>query len=66
MFLVQHQRDGAKLLVFTGQDPREDGFNGAVVEGVSLDYDVNHVHSWPDGYDHPDACAGRDPADPKH
>lgn len=65
MFLVQHQRAGASYLVFTHDDPRDDGFSGAVLEGVSLDYDMN-VHSWPDGQERPEAVAGQDPANPRH
>ena len=64
MFLVQHSRAGATDLVFIWQDPRKDGFTGTVVEGVSLDYDMERVHSWPDGHDCPEAVPGCNPADP--
>jgi hypothetical protein len=66
MFLVEHQRLGVTYLVFTWQDPRQDGFQEPVVEGVTLDYDMEHVHRWPEGHARPEECAGRDPQNPSH
>lgn len=66
MFLVEQPRTGVTVLVFTLQDPRTDGFAGTVVEGAALDYDMAHVHSWPDGTDCPDAVTGQNPANNKH
>jgi hypothetical protein len=65
MFLIEHQWAGVTNLIFTWQDPCNDGFTGAVIEGVSLDYDMNHVHLWPDGHERPEAITGQDPANPK-
>ncbi|HYT93680.1 MAG TPA: hypothetical protein VEL76_33485 [Gemmataceae bacterium] len=66
MFLVKDTRHGATYLVFTWNDPRKDGYKGNVIEGVSLDYDMEAVHSWPDGEARPEACVGRKPDKPKH
>ncbi len=63
MFLVNDQRHGATHLVFTYTDPRKDGCMKDVVEGVSLDYDMEAAHRWEDGEKSPDACVGVDPAD---
>jgi hypothetical protein len=66
MFLVEDRRYGVTNLVFTYEDPRKEGYAGDVVDGVRLDYDMEAVHRWRDGEDRPEACVGRDPADPKH
>jgi hypothetical protein len=66
MFLVEDRRDGMINLVFTWEDPRRTGYQGSVVEGVTLDYDIVAVLSWPYGHPMPEACIGRDPHDPKH
>lgn len=66
MFLVEDQRHGATYLVFTWDDPRKSGFAGDVTEGVRLDYDMEAVHSWPDGDPCPEVCVGRAKDDPKH
>jgi len=66
MFLVIDKRFGATNLVFTWQDPRKDGFAGPVEEGVTIDYDMEAVHRWPDGAERPEACVGRAPDNPKH
>jgi hypothetical protein len=63
MFLVEDKPRGS--LVFTWEDPRKVGFTGDVVEGVELDYDMDAVHSWPEGHARPEACVGRSPANPK-
>ena len=55
MFLVEVNRYGTTHLVFTWEDPRKDGYKGSVVENVHLDYDMNAVHRWPDGYPRPEA-----------
>ncbi len=66
MFLVTDRRPGAAFLVFTWVDPRKDGCRGNVIEGVSLDYNMEAVHNWPDGDDCPEACVGRAVDNPKH
>jgi hypothetical protein len=66
MFLVEDKRHGATYLVFTSQDPRKDGYVGNVIEDVSLDYDTEAVHSWPDGHARPEACVGRAGDNLKH
>jgi len=65
MFLVKDPRNGMTNLVFTWEDPRRVGYGGSVDEGVTLDYDIEAVHSWPEGSPMPEACVGRDPQDPK-
>ncbi len=47
--------------VFTWKNPRSDGFAGDVEEDVWLDYDMEHVHSWPTGTPRPEPCLGRSP-----
>jgi hypothetical protein len=37
-----------------------------VIHGVILNYDMEHIHSWPDGHPCPEACVGRSPKNPKH
>jgi hypothetical protein len=59
MFLVEDNRHGATYLVFTSEDPRKDGYSGAVTAGVSLDYDMEAVHGWADGEARPQACVGK-------
>jgi hypothetical protein len=66
MFLVKDQRYETTYLVFTWEDPRENGFRGDVVEGVSLDYNMEAVHRWQDGRPCPEVCVGRAKNDPKH
>jgi len=65
MFLAEDKRDGATYLVFTWKNPEKDGYAGQVIEGVDLDYDMEAVHSWPDGDDSPEACVGRANDNPK-
>jgi hypothetical protein len=66
VFLVKDEFLGATHLVFTWQDPRKNGYVGDVVADVSLDYDMEAVHEWPEGAAAPEACVGRAPNDPKH
>jgi hypothetical protein len=66
VFLVEDTRSGMTNLVFTWEDPRKAGYKGNVFEGVTLDYDMDAVHSWPDGHDRPEACVGRSPDNPNH
>jgi len=62
MFLV---RD-AKYWLFFWTDPKDEGYQGTVDEGVFLHYDQDFVHTWPyDGTPRPSACIGRDPTNPK-
>src|SRR5947207_3689825 len=65
MFLVKDERQGSTYLVFTWEDPRKDGFIGEVIEGVSLDYDVNAVHRHSDGHIRPEGCVGQAAENPK-
>ncbi|MBX9679007.1 MAG: hypothetical protein K2X38_09610 [Gemmataceae bacterium] len=66
MFLVKDRRLGMDHFIFTQMDPREDGYRGDVIENVSLDYDMNAVHRWPEGLGRPDPQLGRSPGDPSH
>ena len=66
VYLVEDNRHGATYLVFTWEDPRKAGCKGRVVEDVTLDYDMEAVHSWPDGQAMPEACVGRAPDHSKH
>ncbi|MFO0969058.1 MAG: hypothetical protein U0793_26185 [Gemmataceae bacterium] len=66
VFRVEEKRHGVVYQVFTVEDPRRAGYKGNVEEGVTLDYDLNAVHSWPDGACMPEACLGRAPDNPKH
>jgi hypothetical protein len=66
VYLVEDPRDGAPRLVFAWRDPRNDGYSGNLTEGVSLDYDMEQVHRWPDGDPQPEAVVGRAPTDAKH
>lgn len=66
MFLVEDRFLGALHLVFVWQDPRKSGYNGALIEDVTLDYDMQAVHSWPEGAARPEACVGRARANPRH
>ena len=59
MFRVETQRFGTTRQVFLWTDPGTSGFKGAVEEGVSLDYDGERIHSWPDGSKMPAPCLGR-------
>jgi hypothetical protein len=66
MFLVKDRRLGMDNYVFTRTDPRTEGYKGVVIEGVTLDYDMNAIHLWPDGQPRPNPQLGRDPKHPKH
>ena len=54
-----------RTLYSPGRTPGKDGYKGSVVENVHLDYDMNAVHRWPDGYPRPEACVGQASGDPK-
>lgn len=64
MFLIKDRRVGMDYYVFTQLDPRTNGYRGAVIENVSLDYDMNAIHRWPDGEPRPAPRLGRDPKNP--
>ncbi len=66
MFLVEDQRPGFHNFIFTQLNPKIDGYNGPIIEGVTLDYDVLSISSWPDGWERPQPQLGRDPANVKH
>ena len=65
VYLVKDIRHGSTFLVFTWEDPKNAGYKGAVIEDVGLDYDMDHVHRWPDGSQRPEACLARSLKDPK-
>ena len=66
MYLVEDDRHGTRYLVFTWEDPRNAGYKGSVVEDVSLDYDMEAVHRWPDGAAQPEPCVGHASDNRKH
>jgi hypothetical protein len=66
MYLIKDRRLGMDKYVFTHSDPRTEGYKGDVLEGVTLDYDMNAIHLWPDGQRCPSPKLGRDPKNPKH
>ncbi|HET6878617.1 MAG TPA: hypothetical protein VFI31_00495 [Pirellulales bacterium] len=66
MFLVPDKIGDVTYLVFTGEDPRRSGYTGDVIDDVTLDYDMQAVHAWPNGAPSPEVCVGRAPADAKH
>jgi len=66
MFLVKDRRLGMDNYVFTQMDPRTEGYKGDVTESVTLDYDMNTIHEWPDGQHRPNPQLCRDPQNPKH
>ncbi len=66
MFLAKARRLGMDDYVFTQKDPRTEEYEGDVVDGVTLDYDINAIHHWPDGQPRPNPQLGRDPRNRKH
>jgi len=50
--------------VFTEVDPREDGFTGEMIEGVSFEQSEDIFH-WPDGHRDPEPCVGQEPTNDK-
>jgi hypothetical protein len=66
VYLVEDKRNGVTNLVFTWGDPRRAGYQGNVIDGVTLDYDMEAVHTFPDGAARPEACVGRAADDSKH
>jgi len=53
VFLVKD----AETYVFTNRDPREDGFDGKVQEGVTIEI-LRDLHQWPEGAAGPEPCLG--------
>lgn len=66
MFLIKDRRLGMDNYVFLHSDPRTEGYQGDVIEDVTLDYDMNAIHLWPDGQPGPNPQLGSDPENPKH
>lgn len=66
MFLVKRQLPRMILYVFIWGNPRLQGYKGEQDEGVTLDYDMEAVHTWAEGEPDPDACLGQAPDNPKH
>jgi hypothetical protein len=66
MFLVKDRRFGMDNYVFTRTDPRSEGFKGEVIEGTTLEFDMNAIFLWPDGEPQPNPQLGRDPKNPRH
>ena len=46
--------------MFTWEDPRADGYTGDVLDRVSLNYDMEAVHSCPHEQGRPEAAVGKD------
>ena len=65
MFLVKDRRLGMDQYIFTQTDPRSDGYQGELVEEVTLEYDMNAIHIWPAGQPRPEPQLGRNPKNPK-
>lgn len=66
MFLIKDRRFGMDHYVFTYKDPRVEGYQGETIEGVTLDYDLEKIHLWPEGTRMPNPRLGRDPLNTKH
>ena len=64
--MVKDRRLGMDRYIFTWKDPRDDGYDGDVIEGVDLKYDLIEVHRWPEGQPRPDPQLGRDPSNKKN
>jgi hypothetical protein len=54
---------GVEYLVFTVEDPRLDGYQGELEEGVSIDSNGEDVFTPQLGEEPPEVCVGRDPQD---
>jgi hypothetical protein len=65
MYLVEDHRNGVICLVFTWEDPRKAGYQGQVIEGVTLEKNED-VHRWPSETKRPIQCVGKAPDNPKH
>lgn len=67
MFRVEDRSVGGSVRqVFLHTNPKKQGYEGPVEDGVHLDYDMNHIHSWPYGEFRPTPCLARDPKNPKN
>lgn len=64
MFRVETNRSGSTRDVFTWEDPRKDGYKGAVEDQVRLDHNEN-IYLHPAGADMPAPCLGRRRDNPK-
>ncbi len=64
-FLIKDQRYGVTYLLFVAEDPRRRACEIGPVDAVTLDYDMEAVHHWPEGEPSPEACVGRSKEDPK-
>jgi hypothetical protein len=65
VFLVEDKRLGTTNLVFTWENPQRAGYQGKIIEGVALDYNMEVGHGWSDGQSRPMPSLGRDPNKPK-
>ena len=65
-YLLDPQPDGSVNHVFLLKDPRKQGYLGEVQEGATLDYDMNHVHSWPSGSEMSSPCLAQDSNRPSY
>ena len=63
MYLVRD--DDLGCLVFLNDDPRDDEFDGEVVDGVSLEDAGLENTEWPEGHSAPDYVLGVSLTDPK-
>jgi hypothetical protein len=60
-YLIRDTRPhGVEYLVFVVEDPRFDGYNGPLEEGVTLDSDGVDVFTECETEPAPDICVGRD------
>ncbi len=64
-FFINDQRYGVTYLLFLAEDPRRRGCEIGPVDAVTLDYDMQAVHHWPEGDPCPEVCVGRAKDDPK-
>ena len=65
MYLVPTEYRGVRHNVFTSDDPREAGYEGEIMDGVFLDYDLDAVLRWDEGEERPEAQLGRSKEDAK-
>jgi hypothetical protein len=64
MYYLTHDQEN-QCYVFTAEDPRKDGFDGPVQEGVRLEVPDNLQH-FPPGVTAPHPCLAVSETDPRH
>lgn len=55
--------ESSGVTMYSENDPRENGFDGEVVEGIQLEYDELTIHEWQSGTKCPEPCVGIDKND---